>query len=270
MSGYYKPDRKSDWNYGGNKWRLSRSKIGLFQECPRCFYIDNKLGTARPPGFPFNLNSAVDALLKKEFDIHRVGKTAHPLMSKYGVDAVPFQHPKMDIWRENFKGIDYRHESTGFTVSGAVDDVWVTPQNELIIADYKATSKDEKIEVLDQEWHDGYKHQMEVYQWLFRRNGFTVSDMGYFVYANASKDKKAFDGQLEFEITLVPHKGDDSWVESTLQDIKATLESELLPAPAPECDYCTYREFVGKKLQAFAGKVKKTPSKSSGTSSLGI
>ena len=64
MSVYYKPDRSPDWNYGGNKWRLSRSKIGLFLECPRCFYIDNKLGTGRPPGFPFNLNSAVDALLK--------------------------------------------------------------------------------------------------------------------------------------------------------------------------------------------------------------
>ena len=106
MSGYYKPDRKPDWNYGGNKWRLSRSKIGLFQECPRCFYIDNKLGTARPPGFPFNLNSAVDALLKKEFDIHRAGKSTHPLLKHYKLDAVPFQHPKMDIWRENFKGID--------------------------------------------------------------------------------------------------------------------------------------------------------------------
>ena len=65
MSQYYKPDRNPGWNYGGDRWRLSRSKIGLFVECQRCFYIDNKLGTARPPGFPFNLNSAVDALLKK-------------------------------------------------------------------------------------------------------------------------------------------------------------------------------------------------------------
>jgi len=270
MSDHYKPDRKTDWNYGGNKWRLSRSKIGLFQECPRCFYIDNKLGTARPPGFPFNLNSAVDALLKKEFDIHRAGKTSHPLMKKYKLDAVPFQHPKMDIWRENFKGIDHRHEPTGFTVSGAIDDVWVNPAGELMIVDYKSTSKDEKIEALDKEWHDGYKHQMEIYQWLFRRNGFTVSDMGYFVYANASKANKAFDGKLEFEVTLVPHKGDDSWVEGTLLDIKRTLDSELLPAPAPDCDYCLYREYVGRKLMAFAGKTKKSSGPSGQSGTLGI
>ena len=254
MSQYYKPNRNPGWNYGGKNWRLSRSKIGLFRECPRCFYIDNKLGTARPPGFPFNLNSAVDALLKKEFDIHRSDKTAHPLMESYGVQAVPFQHPKMNIWRENFKGIDFKHTPTGFTVSGAIDDVWENATGELHIVDYKSTSKDEKIEVLDKDWHDGYKQQMEVYQWLFRQNGFKVSDTGYFVYANAGKDKKAFDGVLEFEVTLVPYTGSDSWVEQCLLEIKECLGRESLPKAGDGCDYCVYREMVGKKLQAFMPK----------------
>ncbi len=254
MSVYYKPDRKPQWNYGGERFRLSRSKIGLFLECPRCFYIDNKLGTARPPGYPFNLNSAVDALLKKEFDIHRAAKSKHPLMEQYGVDATPFSHADLPVWRENFKGIEHVHAKTGFTVSGAVDDVWVNPTGELHIVDYKATSKDEKIEALDKDWHDGYKQQMEVYQWLFRQNGFKVSDMGYFVYANAGKDKKAFDGVLEFEVTLVPHKGDASWVEGALLSIKKCLESDALPAAGEGCDYCVYREMVGKKLLMRYGK----------------
>ena len=252
MSQYYKPDRKTDWNYGGSRWRLSRSKIDLFTNCQRCFYIDNKLGTARPPGFPFNLNSAVDALLKKEFDIHRADKTSHPLMEQYGVDAVPLNDERMDEWRDSLRGgIVYRHPEFGFPVCGGVDDIWVDKKGELIIVDYKATSKDEKITALDQDWHDGYKRQMEVYQWLFRKNGFTVSDTGYFVYANAGKDKKAFDGVLEFEVTLIPHKGDDSWVESTITAIHKCLESDQLPKNAPDCDFCVYREMVGKKLQAF-------------------
>ncbi len=259
MSEYYKPDRNPAWNYGGKNFRLSRSKIGLFLECPRCFYIDNKLGTARPPGFPFALNSAVDALLKKEFDIHRNGKTAHPLMKAYGLDAVPFSHPKMDIWRETFKGIDYKHEKTDFTISGAIDDVWVNPAGQLMIVDYKSTSKDEKIESLDKAWQDGYKRQMEIYQWLFRQNGFDVSDTGYFVYANAGKDKKAFDGVLEFEVTLIAYKGDSSWIEETLTKIKTCLDGTDLPAKAENCDYCIYRETVGKKLLPFAPKA--VPSK---------
>lgn len=242
MSQYYKPHRKPDWNYGGPRWRLSRSKIDLFVNCPRCFYIDNKLGVARPPGFPFNLNSAVDHLLKKEFDIHRAGKTPHPLMKSYGVDAVPFQHADLDTWRDNFKGVSCEHKPTSFTVSGAVDDVWVNPKGELIVVDYKATSKDDEITALDQDWHDGYKRQMEVYQWLLRQNGFKVSDTGYFVYANGIRDKKAFDGKLEFEVTLIAHQGDDSWVEKTLTDIKTCLESESIPSVGKGCEYCAYRE----------------------------
>ncbi|HUO50774.1 MAG TPA: PD-(D/E)XK nuclease family protein [Candidatus Paceibacterota bacterium] len=261
MSGYYKPDRNHNWNYGGKYFRLSRSKISLYLECQRCFYIDNKLGTARPPGYPFNLNSAVDALLKKEFDAHRAAQTSHPLMKAYGLDAVPFEHAQMDAWRDQLRGGVICEHETGLTVCGGVDDIWVTPNNELIVVDYKATSKDGKIESLDEPWHDGYKRQIEVYQWLLRRNGFTVSNTGYWVYANASKDKEAFDAKLEFELTLVPYTGDDSWIEGALQGIKACLDSDKLPDAAPDCDYCRYRETVGKKLIAFRNPEKRAEAK---------
>lgn len=265
MSGYYKPHRKTDWNYGGPRWRLSRSKIDLFMQCPRCFFIDNRLGTARPPGFPFNLNSAVDHLLKKEFNIYRADKTAHPLMKSYGVEAVPFNHPEMDVWRENFKGIEHKHTATGFTVSGAVDDVWVTTSGELIVVDYKATSKDEKITTLDQDWQIGYKRQMEVYQWLFRQKGFTVSDTGYFVYANGIKDKKAFDAKLEFEVTLVPYIGNADWIEGALLDIKKCLDMNELPAVGEDCDYCAYRKAARDVQQEFhAGLTVQTKEKPKG------
>src|SRR5690606_27112957 len=113
----YNPDRSQDWNYGGPKWRLSRSTIDLFIECPRCFYIDNKLGTARPRGPAFTLNIAVDELFKKEFDAYRMSKTPHPIMVQHGVDAVPFQHKMIDAWRDNFVGIEHVHSETGLTVS---------------------------------------------------------------------------------------------------------------------------------------------------------
>ncbi len=251
MSLYYKPNRKPDWNFGGPRWRLSRSKIALFGECARCFYLDNKLGVARPPGFPFNLNSAVDALFKKEFDTHREAGTAHPLMIEYKIDAVPFKHVNMDEWRENFKGMAIQHAPTGFTVSGAVDDIWVNKAGELIVVDYKATSKDSKIETLEETWHEGYKRQMEIYQWLLRQLGFPVSDTGYIVYANAQKDRDGFGAKLEFEITLIAHKGSTDWIEQTLLDIKKCLESNLLPERSEDCDYCRYRESAGKALLPF-------------------
>ncbi len=254
----YKATRHQDWNYGGPKWRLSRSKIELFTECARCFYLDNKLGTARPRGPAFTLNIAVDALLKKEFDVHRKNGSAHPIMTTYGVDAVPFKHEQMDTWRENFEGVETLHAETGFVVCGAVDDIWVNPLGELIVIDYKATSKPGTITTLeDSSWGAQYKRQMGVYQWLLRRNGFTVAPQGYFVYANASAENKAFDGKLEFEVTLVPCEGDTEWIDAVLPKIKETLDADAIPASGASCEYCQYRDAAGKKLLALHRAAKK-------------
>ena len=64
MSDYYTPQRKRNMYDPENDqpFKLSRSKIDLFLSCPRCFYVDRRLGVGRPPGFPFNLNTAVDTL----------------------------------------------------------------------------------------------------------------------------------------------------------------------------------------------------------------
>ena len=112
-------------------------------------------------------------------------------MKQYGLDAVPFAHEKMDVWRENFKGIDYKHEPTGFSISGAIDDVWVNPEGELFIVDYKSTSKDEEINALDQDWHDGYKRQMEIYQWLFSAKWFQGVQHGVFCVCQRVKRPKS-------------------------------------------------------------------------------
>lgn len=249
MSQYYKPNRNPNYSYGGANWTLSRSKIDLFLECARCFYLDNKLGVARPPGYPFNLNSAVDALLKKELDAHRASGTQHPLAKQYGLDAVPLQSERMDEWRDALRrGVKVVHKATGLVVRGGVDDIWVNKDGELIVIDYKATSKDSKIESLDEEWHRGYKRQLEIYQWLLRQNGFKVSDMGYWFYANATKDREAFDGRLDFELTLVPYKGSTEWVEGALIDLKKCLDGGEIPPPGDDCDYCRYREAAGVAL----------------------
>ena len=251
MSQYYNPLRTRNLYSPTSRepFRLSRSKIDMFLECQRCFYLDRRLGVARPPGFPFALNSAVDELLKREFDRHRAKGTKHPLQKKYKINAIPMAHEKLEEWRDALKrGIAFHHGTTNFLVTGGVDDVWVKPNGELLIVDYKATSKKEEV-TLDAEWQIGYKRQMEVYQWLFRQNDFKVSDTGYFVYCNGNSDAKAFDGKLEFEVKVIPYKGNDDWVEPTLVAAHACLSSATVPEGSAECDYCAYRAAAGEQLQ---------------------
>lgn len=242
MSQYYNAQRNRGlYNQdSGDVFKLSRSKIDLFLECPRCFYYDRRLGVGRPPGFPFALNSAVDHLLKLEFDIHRVNGTRHPLIEKYGIDARPIPHENLDQWRHNFTGVQYLHEPTNLLIFGAIDDLWQNSKGEYIVVDYKATAKDGDITELNQGWHIGYKRQMEIYQWLLRKNGMAVSNTGYFVYCNGKTDRKAFDAKLEFDITLIPYTGNDSWIEKTLAQIHECLNQDNIPSANPNCDYCVY------------------------------
>jgi RecB family exonuclease len=199
------------------------------------------------PGF--TLNIAVDHLLKKEFDTYRAAGTPHPLMKRYKIDALPFQHEKLNTWRTNFTGVERHHAKTNLNFFGAVDDVWVNPAGELLIVDYKATSKKDPIN-LDEGWGPQYKRQMEFYQWLLRGNGFSVSDTGYFVYANGIKDREAFNEKLEFNVEVIPYTGSEGWIEETIQRLHRCLLAEEIPEAGERCEYCPYREGAGKALLA--------------------
>ena len=235
-------------------FKLSRSKLENFLKCPRCFYLDRRLGISEPSMPSFTLNIAVDHLLKKEFDVHRANGEAHPLMRHYGIDAVPMQHPKLDQWRENFVGVQYRHAPTNFIFFGAVDDLWINKSGEVHVVDYKATSKDGDVVFGDTKWHDAYKHQMEIYQWLLRHNDLKVSDTGYFVYVNGKKDRAAFDGKLEFDVNIFPYDGNDGWVEKKLTAAHTCLVADIPPSPTPDCEYCQYREATENAFAPFKKK----------------
>ena len=221
-------------------YMVSRSGIDRFMECPRCFYLEKRLGIARPDMPGFTLNNAVDELLKREFDVHRANGSAHPLMKEYGIDAIPYAHEELAAWRDSLRrGVQFLHPPTGLIIRGGVDDVWVNPSGELHVVDYKATSKKDEVN-LDGPYQQAYKRQMEVYQWLFRKNGFKVSSLGYFVYCNGKSDKEAFDAKLEFDVVVIPYRGKDDWVEETVIDLAKCLKSDKLPAKKPGCHYCAY------------------------------
>lgn len=246
MSPYFKRQRNLYDPLSKEPFQISRSKIDMFLECPRCFYLDRKLGLGRPgmPGWP--LNSAVDRLLKNEFDLLRKNGESHELMKKYGIDAVPFNHPDLAAWRDDtfqYLGAWVLHKPTNLKICGIVDDIWIDKNKELHIVDYKATSTSKEISLND-EYKDGYKKQMEIYQWIFRQMGFPVSKTGYFFFANAGKNRPKFDAKLEFEVSIITYEGNDSWVEPAIFEIKKCLDSKEIPQPGVNCEYCKYRELI--------------------------
>lgn len=246
----YEPGQKAPY-------KLSRSKIELFTQCPRCFWLDVRHKITRPSTPPFNINKAIDDLFKKEFDAYRAKKEPHPIMQKGKVKAVPMQHPELDVWRHNFTGVTTLHEPTNLHIFGAIDDVWINEKEELIVVDYKATAKSTEVNI-DSEWQISYKRQLEIYQWLLKQNGFKVSDTGYFVYTNAKFDADGFFDKIDFVTKLIPYTGDSSWVESTIINMKDCMDGDIpgvgKAAMGGDCEYCLYAkartELTVKALQS--------------------
>lgn len=244
MGNNYWKERNQPYKPGQSApFKVSRSKIELFMQCPRCFWLDVRLKITRPSSPPFNINKTIDELFKKEFDMYRSKAEPHPIMTDNQINAVPFAHESMDTWRHTFTGVVAIHEATNLHVFGAVDDIWVNENGELLVVDYKATSKDKEVS-LDSDWQITYKRQMEVYQWLLRQNGFTVNDIGYFVYTNARMDVDGFGDRLEFYTKVIPYTGNDEWVETTLLAMKTCMDGDM-PAVGESimggvCEFCSY------------------------------
>ncbi len=222
--------------------QLSRSKIELFIDCPRCFHADVALGSPRVGSLPFTLNNAVDQLFKAEFDRYRGAREPHPLFATVDLNAVPYQHPEFTTWRTNTQGIRWTDPETGWTLTGAVDDLWQDMNGSLYVADYKATSKASGITA--DNLQPAYRRQAEVYQFLVRRQDLLVFDTAWFVYANGIKTGDRFDNRLPFTTVLVPYVGNDGWVLDAFRSAVKVASSAPSPPARPGCAWC---EFVAKR-----------------------
>jgi len=248
--GQFKPDR-------GEPYEISRGKVESFIKCKGCFWLDRVKGV-HFPGMPgFNLNSNTDKLLKRDFDQYR-GREPHPIMVNNGLhNLVPFAHDDFEKWETSLHfGLSSQHfntvhEETNLCFGGGLDDVWQnTETGELHIVDYKSTAqlgKEPKPidrEFLNGPWKDGYKRQMDMYQWIMRRKGFEVSHIGYFLYVDGQHiglngmidPNDSSKANMLFETSLIEYEGSDLWVEPALNDIKALLHSESCPVHSEGCE----------------------------------
>jgi len=225
-------------------YQLSRWRIEKFIRCPRCFYLDLKLGIEpylgpHPlPGTP-HLGIAVHALLRKEFDEYRLKKKPHPYITESGIKAIPLNNDEISSWRNWRQGVRYHDETLNMIFMGVIDDLWVKEDGTLIIVDYK-TASHSQIDLNAGNLKQFHKRQIEFYQWLFAKKGFKVSDTGIFVYCNGLANRPGFSGRLDFDVKLLPYKGDISWVDPILNDARECLKSNSIPKPSPNCVPCQY------------------------------
>lgn len=222
--------------------KLSRSKLELFMQCKRCFYLDIKLGIKQVSSPPYTINNAIDILLKKEFDYYRAIQKPHPIFREFNLEHVlPYAHAEVINWRSQSKGIRYLFEKQNIELYGVIDDVWQYNERELIIVDYKATGKKDVVTKLSESgFVSQYKRQLDIYAFLFKKNNFLVSSTGYFVYTSALSDVKMFHNKLYFVTHLIPYTLSTSWVEKSINDVRLLLDQSHIPSYTDTCTFCEY------------------------------
>ena len=240
-------------------YKMSRSRIDNYLNCPRCFYMHERKGIKAPSGPTFSLNNAVDNLYKNEFDIYRKQKKPHPIMIKNNLECIPYENVNLPTWRNAFKGIQWKDTNLNFLFFGGIDDIWINKNEELHIVDYKATAKKTFKPNFDTGWEVCYKRQIEIYQWLFKKNGFKVSEIGYIIYANGKSEEKDFGGKLKFDEHLYPLVCNTDWIEKIIQEIYECLNSDNLPKSGggwngEGCEQCSYKK---KLFDIFKAHTKK-------------
>ncbi len=211
--------------------QLSPNSLNLFLECPRCFWLDKKQGIKRPPPYPYALNTAVDILLKKEFDNYRIKNEPHPLIAAHNIPAKLFSNQDLlNQWRSNFVGIRFYDPELAATIFGAVDDVLEFADGKLAPLDYKSTGS--SVPTI----YDRFQLQMDIYTYLLEKNGFSTPRKGYLAFYVVEKGN-GFGGRLPFREELHEIETNPSDVPQLFKEAVATLRRVVPPPHSQDCQF---------------------------------
>lgn len=208
---------------------LSPNSLNLFLECPHCFWLDKNRGIKRPPPYPYALNSAVDTLLKEEFDAYRQKKLQHPALKEYNIKAHLFSNQKLlNQWRNNLAGIRYFDENLQATLFGAVDDVLEFDDGKIAPLDYKSTGSTAA------NVYDRFQLQLDVYTFLMEKNGYKTPRKGYLAFYVVDKSKGFID-RLPFRKEVIEIETNPDDVYEIFKDAVEVLKKDLPPSHSQDC-----------------------------------
>ncbi len=216
---------------------VSPSQIGMLLECPRCLWLYFREGLRRPSGpFP-SLPGGFDILFKDYFDEFRKrGKMPPELEGK--VEGKLFDDlEKLDIWRNNRRGIFTEFQEMHLVLKGAIDELIVNPKSEFVVLDFKTRGYPPK-----EDTSAHYQTQLDLYALLFDKNDYPIASYGYLLFF---WPKKYGGHSADFNTELVnmeisPERGID-----TLKEVVRIVKGRQ-PAAHSDCEFCRFREFASE------------------------
>lgn len=212
-------------------YKLSPSSLSLFKDCPRCFWLQLNKGERRPAGIFPSLPSGMDRVLKVHFDSFMKRGVLPPELQELNGSVKLFDNQELlDLWRNNFKGIRWQ-DANGNTLFGAVDNLLVNGEK-LIVLDFKTRGFP-----LKEDTHNYYQDQMDIYNFLLRKNGYMTEDYTYLLFYHPEKVNEK--GHVEFNTDLKKIPANPENGEKLFKNALNCLYGTE-PEAEKECEYCKW------------------------------
>lgn len=211
---------------------ISASSLGLFKECPRCFYLQIKEKIHRPSGpFP-SLPGGMDGLIKKYFDKYRSLSKLPPAIDGKVKGKLLDNFQLLEKWRNWRQGLKIEDEDLGVQLVGALDDCLMGDDGKFIPLDYKTRGY-----ALKEGAPEYYLHQLDIYSYLLDENGYPTNNLAYLVYFHPIDFGD--DGMAKFEITVQEKNVDKDRGKKLFYDAAILLQGPI-PPKHTECQFCSW------------------------------
>ena len=210
-------------------FKLSPSSLNLMQECPRCFWLEKNNVWKRPMGICPSLPSGMDRILKVHFDKFRDRGLLPPeICNDTNCTGMKLFNDKelLKTWQNNRKGISFTDEN-GNILSGAVDNI-LQKGIKLVVLDYKTRGYG-----LKEDTHEHYQLQLDVYNFLLRKNGYETEDFAFLLFYVPREVTET--GEVIFDTTLKKMNINIKNAENMWKKALIILNSEC---PEKGCEWC--------------------------------
>jgi hypothetical protein len=188
-------------------------------------------GIKRPAGAFPSLPSGMDRILKAHFDSFMEKGLLPPELQSLKGEVTLFDDIELlKTWRNNLKGIQWK-DKEGNLFRGAVDNLLVRGEK-LIVLDYKTRGYPVKDDTTEH-----YRDQLNIYNLLLRKNGYTTEDYAYLLFFHPDKVNER--GEVLFHRDLIKMPVSVKNAEDLFKKALDVLESKI-PKASEECEYCKW------------------------------
>ena len=221
---------------------LSNSRLSLYTECPRCFWLDLNAGIKRPDTIFPSLPGGLDAQFKRYFDLFRASGDLPPeVKGKLPGRLLPSVET-INRWRDWRRGIRYTPPWAECELMGALDECLVDEAGFHYALDYKTRGYAPKADT-----HEYYQDQMNLYTLLLEGNGHKTKRLAYLLYYHPVEVKEH--GLIQFDISVQEVATDPEAAERLIKAAVSVLNGPV-PDSSSSCGFCSWQGVIREREES--------------------